>query len=293
MKTMGSPKLRSFHSARDAIPTELGSRISLLLSEPWDKEFNRPIKILGERNTGTNLAASLIQNNTHLTLLPTTYHDLARKYPRSLRWDRIKSLPGPVREAWIDTAFRLAPQAHVWKHSNVGRLRPTDFLDITVIALIRNPVSWLLSLYNNPYHLRPSPPNNFRDFLNAEFVPRGRDLMPTRKARPHEFWLSKVQGLVVFAERLKHLELSQPRISLFENLVTNQEAEFRNWKIADVGHFEEIVHSTKGAALNSREYSDIYQKETWSAELSEADFLAARSLFPEEVLAIWDRKTML
>lgn len=270
----------------------LASRFRRLLNVTWQTAESplQPVKIWGERNSGTNLAAALISANSSHVLLPGKYAELVRLNPRLPPPTQLKRLPRSLRENIIDLAFRTSPASHGWKHSSPAYLGDERLPPLITLFLVRNPLSWLVSLHKNPYHLGPRVPMSFSSFLATRFNTLGRERLNKVALTPPEIWLRKLEAYVSICERLS-TSRSLPRLSLFENLVTCQVTELKSWKLwlSDPAQVREIVKSQKGSQFSSSDYANYYANELWRRDLSEDETLEASRLFSPDLLAIWSR----
>ena len=267
----------------------LATRFRRELRTKWSPadERHAPVKIFGERNSGTNLATALVAANTSHALLPGKYSDLVRLHPSLLSHRSLESTP-QLREIVIDLTFQAFPATRGWKHSSPAALSDRYLEGVVIIFLVRHPISWLASLHRNPYHLRPKVPRDFTTFLRTRFKTLGRERLGRAALTPHEIWLRKLEAYVHVAERMYDSE-NTPRFSLFENLVTGQEAEFRSWKLRLRGgsQIHEINKSQKGSHFLSSDYANYYQNELWRRELGKDNMREATKLFSPDLLDIW------
>lgn len=102
------------------------------------------IKIIGERNSGTNYIEKIINENFHVNLLPGS---MPRILNKTLGYEFVR-----------DYYFKKTQHKNLgWKHA----MAPTNnFLEsvgmkdnVGFIAIAKNPYAWLLSMFRRPYHL--------------------------------------------------------------------------------------------------------------------------------------------
>lgn len=141
------------------------------------------LKILGERNSGTNFLHSFLDTNFDAQIFPNEGH-LRRWQRRYLsRFDR-RPLRRSIREAMLDENHLLAiPENGGWKHAAATNLFLTDFAQpqgCHVICLTRHPASWLYSMQRNPFHRMTPTPSDFSEFIRSPWVARSRDMLSTR-----------------------------------------------------------------------------------------------------------------
>ena len=120
------------------------------------------IKLYGERNTNTNYISKLIQLNLDAEEVPGIV-------PSHVMGFRIR----PGMELIRDIYFSLTYKKNLgWKHTRVkpaSELRKYAILksDISFLTITKNPYSWLLSLYRNPYHQYHKKKPDFETFLHT------------------------------------------------------------------------------------------------------------------------------
>src|SRR3990172_11475666 len=114
------------------------------------------IKIYGERNTGTNYLDGLIQLNLNTELLRGV-----------VPWYIEKLFNGS--EIAKDMYFKITYRENLgWKHSLVPSPEIIAKMhlqtkNLIILTITKNPYSWLLSLYRNPYHSK-SKLTSFHEF---------------------------------------------------------------------------------------------------------------------------------
>ena len=108
------------------------------------------VKIFGERNTGTNYLTKLIENNFEVEIL---------------RGAISKGSVFTFREWTKDLFFKFSRSSNLgWKHSIIDLNLVLNHKEKPIIiTLTKNPYSFLLSLYNRPYHYKGNKPNTFLD----------------------------------------------------------------------------------------------------------------------------------
>jgi len=228
------------------------------------------IKILGERNSGTNYLEKLVALNLNAEIL--------RYYPR--KW------VGPFLryETLLELAFELSKKKYLgWKHGK-PRVReinnfPSDHLSI--ITITKNPYSYLLSLYKRPYHYRGDKWPDFRSFLDCKWNTILMDNCGLKQFdSPIYLWNEKNKAYL----ELKN-QVNKPVINLrYEDLIENPE------KIMHMisketgttfkgGHqFQNISTSSKGDQKTFTDYQTYYLEEQWKEKIgaSEIDFINQR-----------------
>jgi len=143
------------------------------------------VKILGERNSGTNFLEDLLRENRpdlrlhdNIRTLPTP--DCA-PYPDGFfpRWDR-----QAAEEALLDHYhITTLSTSGGWKHAAPTDRFLKEFLTPTgaaVVILLRHPAAWLRSMQRNPFHSVCYLPRDISDFLRQPWLTMARDELPER-----------------------------------------------------------------------------------------------------------------
>ena len=151
------------------------------------------VKLFGERNTGSNYLEKLIQINLDdLQYLKGTAPRMLRAF--------LKPLGFYSREKLIDFYFSLTEDKNLgWKHACADMLDlyaayEKENNQVLFLCLIKNPYSFLLSLYKNPYHFNHQC-STFSDFLRKEYTPHYREKSAIQKYKnPIEIWNDKLRS---------------------------------------------------------------------------------------------------
>jgi hypothetical protein len=215
------------------------------------------VKIFGERNTGTHYLAQLIADNCEARLLPGVV-------PRAL-----SSAPEGAKDLFFRVSFR---RNLGWKHTRVdGRKLATAPLASRTrfVALVKNPYSFLLSLYKNPYHCRGARPATFEAFVQRRWFLRGRDDMDVPALdSPVALWNAKSAALL----RVARENTGRWFILRYEDLVADPRAAIAaiasHFGLKMVRTFSNLNKSAKGDARTFTDYRDYYLNERWRQKLS-------------------------
>lgn len=223
------------------------------------------IKVFGERNTNTNYFSKLISLNLNVEEVPGVV-------PGWVRGAQAKV----VGDEWLrDFYFALTYNQNLgWKHSQMAAAtdlanHPLVLGGVGVVTFTKNPYSWLLSLYNRPYH-GPKLHDSFYSFLRSEWILTRRDRCSLNKLNPMEIWNLK-NGSYLSALQVGGLNLNSE--SLFvsgEEVVNKIASHFSFSKKQDV--FINFEQSTKERGKDSRYYRDYYLGEQWRGEIDERSF---------------------
>lgn len=147
--------------------------------------LNRPLdtsnglKLLGERNSGTNVLEHLLQQVPDLKLYPSlpmlTWRDLRQfRRPMSALW----RYTAAREETLDDWHFRDLPASGGWKHAAPTEAFHDRFLTRhrpAVLIITRHPASWLRSMHRNPFHALTSVPADLSDFIRQTWITTARD----------------------------------------------------------------------------------------------------------------------
>ncbi|TFL18193.1 hypothetical protein [Jannaschia formosa] len=180
------------------------------------------IKVFGERNTGTNALESLIRLNSRSVVLPGSLAALDADATDRLRGLRKSGAPAAQVEAWVDAVFEGKDPSQQWKHCATLFETPGALADDThVVFLIRHPLSWLLSLYRNPYHCLVAMPDRFVDFVALPWKTTARDRLDGAVLTPPALYEAKLASYRRFMIRLDAAGIGQT-VLRFEDVVMRQ-----------------------------------------------------------------------
>ncbi|MCP4550824.1 MAG: hypothetical protein GY834_02020 [Bacteroidetes bacterium] len=220
------------------------------------------IKIYGERNTNTNYLSKLVELNLHAKEVSGTVPPIIMKMQ--------KLLPG--NELVRDIYFHFTFEKNLgWKHALVkpqkelNKCKLVDF-NLFFLTITKNPYSWLLSLYRNPYHQYFSDKPSFEVFLKRQWKTIGRDNTQGNLSSPIELWNIKNRS---------YLQLDTNNVinitteSMFQdagNIIHEISKRFSIEKKSD--EFINYERSTKNKSKDSVYYRDYYLSEKWRENLS-------------------------
>jgi len=220
------------------------------------------IKVYGERNTNTNYMSKLIELNFCAKEIPGTVPPIIIKMQ--------KFLPGG--QLVRDIYFYFTYDKNLgWKHALV---KPQDELnkcklvdsDLIFLTITKNPYSWLLSMYRNPYHQRFTDKPSFEVFLKRQWKTIGRDNTQGNASSPIELWNIKNKS---------YLQLDTKKSMNITAESMHQDAGEVIHKISERFSIERKSHkfinyepSTKIKSKDSAYYRDYYLSEKWRENLS-------------------------
>lgn len=218
------------------------------------------VKVYGERNTGTNYLTKLVQSNFDVSLL-------VGAFPRKLNhW--------PLKNEFVRDSFFRVTYNHTlgWKHAclpSAEAIARSKRKDVALLALVKNPYSWLLSMYKRPYHGLDNS-LAFEDFITSPWPILDRENCPRKRLNLVELW------------GIKNASYSQlenyPRGMLvkFEDLLHNpQDVCLRMGKTLKIPASNEFAQNVEQASkkqdadLNFDYYKDYYLGEKWKEKLSD------------------------
>jgi len=239
----------------------------------------------GERNTNTNYLSKLIQLNLDCNEIYGT----APKIILNLQ----KCLPGKewLRELYFKKTLSLNLG---WKHSipDISQLLVEQRnRDVAFVTITKNPYSWLLSLFDKPYHLYNYKPTDFQSFLNTPVQVLQRDNMKTQTATPIEMWNSKNASYLELNNKLPVFNTTTEAIFASpENVISlladkftikKQQPEFRNY-----------LNSTKKSNQSFNDYKDYYLNEKWQTKLTEENIVTINKNINEPLMKHFDYKLL-
>lgn len=247
------------------------------------------LKIYGERNTGTNYIETLAARNLEVTLLPgrVPARDLPTKLTRQLK----KVLPGADdwHEATRDSYFRRTFDRNLgWKHMCPApeRIGPQTLAAVRFVMVVKNPYSWLLSLFRKPYHVGGRD-TEFADFLERRLpVMEERENIGPEALDPVEVWNRKGRGYLALqaaADRsvlLAYEDFLRDEMKALERIATE----------LDLPKRSEFVSVSSGVKRSDRntsrsDYVDYYLNERWRDHLTEQTIATINARLDPEILA--------
>lgn len=240
------------------------------------------LKIVGERNTGTNYLSQLVKENLRVQIL----NDSAKKV-----FGLNKS------EFYKDLYFKITEKENLgWKHANVYN---NNFIEqlrnnskIKVVILVKNPYSFLLSLNKRPYHNFLLSKLKFIEFLKTKWKTVKREKAIEVIKNPIELWNNKIKSYFNLLEDFPR----QVLIIRYEDLIISPITEIK--KISklthadfDENHFQNISKSTKNESKSFEDYAKYYQNEEWSDKISVEEFKIINSELNIDLLNKLDYKS--
>jgi hypothetical protein len=214
------------------------------------------LKIYGERNTNTNYLSRLVSLNLECQELRGTVPLYLNKI--------LTFFPG---DEWLrDAYFALTYKKNLgWKHRSIDINIPNK-LDVFYLTITKNPYSWLLSLYRNPYHRQDVSEKTFEEFLTSEWITVGREGVPKTLATPIELWNLKNASYFNLPVEKTVMLTTERLIEDPELMIHDVSSRFGIDELND--HFVNYEKSTKETSKDSSYYKDYYLNEKWRENLS-------------------------
>jgi hypothetical protein len=237
------------------------------------------IKVFGERNTSTNALERIIRLNSKSLVHPGTVSELDRSSFQRMRIMKREGASAESIEAFIDSVFLDRPPIQQWKHAATRFDQVDDFVGTHVIFTVRHPLSWMLSLYKNPYHALMSLPDSLHGFMKCAWKTVERERLGGSPFTPLALYREKLDSYLSLTAAFDRENITYT-ILKFEDLITNQSGCFdkiRPYLDDPSKTFEALTQSTKTKEKDLEYYIDYYGHERWKDEvpepvLSEFDF---------------------
>lgn len=246
------------------------------------------IKIYAERNTGSNYIENLIRLNLDVKILKGKY-----PFPVYLLGYIIqKKMPNLFKDYFIyetfeDVYYKISSPKYLgWKHELITPQRIQEIEayknPVHFIALIKNPYSWLLSLYRNPYG--PSEINtSFEQFLTEPFKTLKRENHPEPFENPIILWNEKNKSYMQLKNDLPAITIKYEDILLNpKSAIDSIARQFHLKKRFD--DFKNITESTKEKTKDFSYYKNYYLKEIWKEKLNKKSIEIINKYLDEDLL---------
>ena len=235
------------------------------------------LKIYGERNTGTNYLAKLIEKNFEVKIL---------------KGQISKGSIFTFSEWTKDLFFRISRNINLgWKHSVIDeKLVLNHKSKPIVITLTKNPYSFLLSLYNRPYHYKGNKPNSFLSFLKEKWTLTDRDNCKLKSLdSPIDLWNFKNKSYIDLLD-----SYSNCLIFTYEELLENPDKVIvsisEKLNIFFKEKFKNYDDSTKNDNKKFNDYQNYYLNELWAKELNDDEIIFINSKLDLNVLSFFGYK---
>lgn len=219
------------------------------------------VKLYGERNTGTNYLQKLIEKNFKVNILPGTAPKLLNnKYF--------------ISERLINLYFKLYSNRTLgWKHAvapQASAFNQNIINNTCFIFIIKNPYSWILSLYKRPYHSKYITAS-LDEFVNNSWSVQSRENYSKKIfENPMEMWNIKVRSYPELELKVKGM------IIKYEELIKNPNRHIR--QIGQRFHLSQLNNSIQNISSPTKKndtnknfdyYQNYYLNELWLNEIPE------------------------
>jgi hypothetical protein len=214
------------------------------------------IKIYGERNTGTNYLIELISRNFNINVLNGVAPD------RLIALENLLHSGEVLKDFYFYFAFG---RTLGWKHSSVKSPKELAKYKISrntyFITLSKNPYSWLLSLYKNPYHYKGKV-GTFEEFIETPYKNVKRENTGKSSEYPVNIWNIKNKSYIGLNNELKIINLKYEELLIDPEKTINKIKMKFNLELKN-STFVNVTDSTKGASSNFSSYQEYYLNEKW------------------------------
>lgn len=220
------------------------------------------LKIYGERNTGTNYLTKLIKQNFDIMILPGVAPTYLINFEEFIHSGEI------LKDIYFSITFK---NNLGWKHSQVLPLKKlassiNNKRNINFLTITKNPYSWLLSLYKNPYHNKVKP-LTFEEFISSQYTIVKRENTIKKNLTPVEIWNLKNKSYIKLKENYTALNLKyEDLLNDPESIITQVHNKFGFKR--RFAEFTNINNSTKGATKSFTDYQEYYLNEKWRSNLN-------------------------
>ncbi|MEP5568781.1 MAG: hypothetical protein ABJN62_13155 [Halioglobus sp.] len=237
------------------------------------------LKIMGERNCGTNWAELLVKDNCDARLIH--HRGILDREPTEFQKSVIREYSGLARayarEQVRDSIFDLQGGDFLgWKHAcpNIETLSKSELFDQTgILFFVRHPVTFIKSLHRRPYHALTKVSGSIDDFVNSPWVLTRRDNIPKPILRsPMDLWNYKVKSALELQS-----ELSNFKVVKYESVLEDVDTLFDTIKSEfDVSRLGRVTidKSAKGDDLTTGDYKKKYLNKKPSSDLSKEELKA-------------------
>ena len=231
----------------------------------------KSIKIYGERNTGTSYLSQLIKKNIKCKILLSRIPFLLQKFQKLIPKNN---------EYFRDLYFDFDKRCLGWKHTYIN----DEILDqinnykedLVIVTVTKNPYSWLISMFNRPYHFNYDNINtkSFEEFLNNKWRCVKRENSPKDYIKnPIELWNMKNNSYLSLSDKTERQIIHIK----YENILADYKKVIK--KIVKTGGFPyehkkttNIIKSAKGDNKKFSDYKEYYLNESWKEKITKEQF---------------------
>ena len=228
------------------------------------------VKIYGERNTGTTYLSKLINKNIESEILKSRPPFLLRKIQKMIPNDN---------EYIRDLYFSINRKNLGWKHAYIDANIMKEYKKyknkLLIITVTKNPYSWLLSMFNRPYHSvynanKFTEEQTFEEFLLHEWKCLKRENSPEAILKnPIELWNIKNDSYLKISDNTKYtvVNIKYENILIDYEKVLMELANSVNLKFSS-SEVRNVVKSAKGDGSNYYDYKKYYLNEEWKEKIN-------------------------
>lgn len=247
------------------------------------------VKILGERNSGTNFLKDVLEDNFEVSVYPGIEE---RTRMQNFLLTRAV-IPMKIRENMME---RMEEKAHFerlsetggWKHALVTPRFITGFFEpqgCQVICITRHPLAWARSMQANPFHAFGDVPADFDTFINTPWKTRARDeLGGATLPSVLVLWREKLRAYLEYAEKYDDFYVLR-----YEDLLLNPEETFQRLSrfLPLKGKVPQLPTRVTRPFVANEQSSESYlakARATSFAELFEEQYRPFKEFIGEELL---------
>ncbi len=158
------------------------------------------IKVFGERNTGTRAILKMVRAMPNLT---TVVPDMKKPSDFKEMQRRIKDR---FRGKWLDEymeAFSFENRNRVggvaaWKHAAPHFDQSYAKAEANVVFVVKNPYSWMVSLYKRPHHAKGISCETLEQFVDHPWLTLPKDRVDAVLNSPMYLWNEKLRAYADF-----------------------------------------------------------------------------------------------
>ena len=246
--------------------------------------MRRLVKIYGERHTGTRLLGRALRSQPRVELTASGAHyrvaeEMARAALAAIPLEVSRETRRVLHESITDDLTFADGPIGAWKHAAAIYDPAFAAKEVSVLATVKSPGAWLMSMYRKPYHRLSRPKRGpLFTFASAPWVCVRRDLTPPVVSSLVELWNLKVASYLEFEKAAKTAGV-RCLIVRSEDLVLDQPATLARiyaWLGVEPGEpVREMTADTKHRGRTMDDLKRYYGDELWRAEIDGAtsDFL--------------------
>ncbi len=241
----------------------------------------RAIKLFGERNTATRAVLRMLDDTPGLQNAAASAEHLRddaemRKEIEAIAGKMERPWRKIYREAVKDRTFASLPPVQAWKHS-AAIYDPAYANDsVSVLFTVRNPYSWIVALYRNPYHIMGDVPATIGQFVAQPWLTVARDQIDPLLTSPVELWNRKLKSYLDFMALAKADAVPATTLK-FEDFVSDPPGSFSAAMAAlGIACVAPVYNPepTKKRGFSLRKRQSFYEKADWAKEMTKDEIAA-------------------